>query len=184
VSVAEDELVAIAVVSAASAVAAAVAIDSSSFAVLVGTTTVDAVLRPVLATDAPIAETPVAPAEHAVGAGTEFLPKKTLNPRQFEYSVAQKAWLASGLTRHALYASVQPVAHSSRLCRREKAGPIRTVVVTSKVSFILTPNKVVVSEANVGYEKRSCVARYLSVYCREKNNGDTYILPQKHPVTL
>jgi hypothetical protein len=182
VSVAEDEIVAIAVVSTVSAVTAAVAVDTSSAAVLVEAAAAEVVLSPVLAIDAPIAERPVAPAEHAVRAGTEFLPKKTLNPTQFENSVAQKAWLASGLAVHALYASVQRVAHSSRLWRREKAGPIKTAVLARTVSFILTPNRIVVSETNVECEKRFSVAKYLSVYCRE-NNGDTYILLQKHPVT-
>lgn len=173
--VAEDELVAIAVVLTVSVVKSAVVVDTSLAAVLVGTAAVEVVLSPVLATDAPIAERPVAPAEHAVRAGTEFLPKKTLNPTQFEYSVAQKAWLASGLTVHALYASVQRVAHSSRFCRCEKAGPIRTAVVARKMTFIMTPNEIVVSEANMEYEKRLSVAKWLPVYCRE-NNGDTYIL--------
>ena len=47
-----------------------------------------------LIADAPFA--PVAPAEHAVGSGTEACPRKGLKPKQFAYSVAQKAWLASG----------------------------------------------------------------------------------------
>ena len=42
-----------------------------------------------LGDDAPVA--PVAPAEHAVGSGTEACPRKGLKPRQFAYSVAQKA---------------------------------------------------------------------------------------------
>jgi hypothetical protein len=50
--------------------------------------------------DAPVA--PVAPAEHAVGSGTDACPRKGLKPRQFAYSVAQKAWLASGSSVHAL----------------------------------------------------------------------------------
>lgn len=53
-----------------------------------------------LIADAPVA--PVAPAEHAVGSGTDACPRKGLKPRQFAYSVAQKAWLASGSCVHAL----------------------------------------------------------------------------------